>query len=310
MLETRIPFSLTQQKPPDEVPFFTLFTRGGVCSHLSESEIAFLKVFHNQFEDFSLRCAGGFDAPFLYDLLRAYGTSESNYRDLEIFPEIKLDTIVKNISLCLLHRYFITFLLFYQTKPIAFLQVDPYKIETITDYYRNNFFKHWAPCFQQELELDDLVALSPDHRLTRLKAIFNTSAFYKTISPYQWPEAMPWLNFVNDCLTTYHFLKSTLKPNEWVGNISYNLFPKFQRRGLMSYMIDTCTQYLSKHTHIRYIFADRIAQENTASIHVLQKLHFTYGGTFLTQYGPDYHTRCHPKGNFTESCVCFYKKIS
>ena len=310
MLDERILLFVTTSQ--DKQNRFFPFTQGGVCSQLAETETLGLKQKILPLGDnFYIRCAQPDDAPHLYDLLRAYGTHISNYEDLEFFPEDKMDLIVKNISMCLTHRFFISFLLFWENKPIAFFQVDPYRMETITSNFSNRLLPAWSQYFVQKLILSELAELNFLDRLQWLCAHFVESDFECCLSPYHiTPHASDWLRFVAISLETYNGLRCTLDPNHWVGNISYNLFPEFQRKGLMTNMISICSSILQQNTYCKYLFSDRIADRNIASIKLLQKLNFQIGGTFSAYYGTNYHTRHHPEGNFFESCICFYKKIA
>lgn len=309
MLDARIPIFVTPKQ--DDFCRFFPFTQGGVCSQLAEIEALALKDKTFSLGDFCIRCAQPNDRPFLYDLLRAYGTHANNYEDLELFPEAKMDLIVKNISTCLDHRFFVSFLLFWENKPIAFFQVDPYRLETITSNYNNKLLPAWSQCFTQKLVLEELVKLSFFDRWQWLRERFVETTFQSCLLPYHiTPNADHWLNFINISFETYKILSQTLGPSDWGGNISYNLFPEFQRRGLMTNMIGVCSDVLAQNTYCKFLFSDRIADKNIASIKLLQKLSFPNGGVFSAYYGPEYHTRKHPTGNFSESCVCFYKKIA
>ena len=309
MIDARIPIFVTTTK--NDLCRFFPFTQGGICSQLAESETFALKEKSFPLGTFYVRCAQPHDALYLYDLLRAYGTHVNNYEDLELFPEAKMDLIVKNISLCLTHRFFISFLLFWENKPIAFFQVDPYRIETITVNFNNKLLPAWSQCFVQKLTLTTLTELTFSDRLLWLCNHFVASAFQSCLSPYHLTlNAADWLKFLNISLETYKKLSQTLGPNDWVGNVSYNLFPEFQRKGLMTTMISICSEALAQNTYCKYLFSDRIADKNIASTGLLKKLNFQTGGTFSPYYGPEYHTRKHPEGNFSESCICFYKKIA
>ena len=309
MVDARIPIFVTASSS-DFYRFFP-FTQGGVCSQLAETEAHALKTKILAWDDFYIRCAQPNDMPYLYDLLRAYGTHENNYEDLEQFPEDKMDLIVKNISTCLTHRFFISFLLFWENKPIAFFQVDPYRLETITSNFTKKLLPAWSRCFIQALSLEELSKLDLSDRWQWFCERFVNNAFQSCLSMYNIaPNAAHWLNFINISIETYKNLSQTLRPNDWVGNISYNLFPEFQHRGLMTHMLAACSDVLAENTYSKFLFSDRISGKNVASIKLLQKLNFRDGGNFSAYYGPEYHTRKHPNGNFSESCVCFYKKIA
>lgn len=308
MIDARIPIFIAQDTS-EQCCFFP-FIQWGITSQLPESKVAILKEKIFPLEAFYIRCAQVNDAPYLYDLLRSYGTSTSNYEDLELFPEAKMDLIVKNVSSCLTHRFFISFLLFYEDKPIAFFQVDPYRLDTITDNFNHKILPIWSQCFAQKLVLSDLVNLSFSDRLQWLQSFFIESAFRSCLCLYRIePNATSWLNFIAISLETYKRLCRALGQNDWIGNISYNLFPAFQRKGLMSKMISTCGAFLGQNLHCKYLFSDRIADKNKASCCLLQKLNFQTGGHFFAYYGPEYHTRNHPDGHFFEGCICFYKKM-
>lgn len=309
MLDARIPIFVTPTLS-DRNRFFP-FTQGGICSQLPEPETSALKDKKEPLGDFYIRCAQPSDAHYLYDLLRAYGNHIENYDDLEFFPEAKMDLIVKNVSSCLTHRFFIDFLLFCENKPIAFFQIDPYHIETITSLFNNKILPAWSQCFVQKLILNELIELEFTNRLQWFQDHFIDNAFQNCLAPYHLElNPMNWLNFITSSFETYKKLYHSLEQNDWIGNISYNLFPEFQRRGYMSNMISICSQFLSQNTHCKYLISDRVANKNIASVRLLEKLKFQTGGTFFAYFGPDYHTRRHPKGNFTESCICFYKKIA
>ena len=309
MLDARIPIFVTSTK--NDLDLFFPFTQGGVCSQLTESEALALKDKTFQLGDFYVRCAQPNDMPYLYDLLRAYGTHPNNYEDLELFPEAKMDLIVKNISSCLTHRFFISFLLFLENKPIAFFQVDPYRIETITSNFNNKILPAWSQCFVQKLLLNELTELNFSDRLQWFYQHFVESAFQCSLSPYGFTlKSTDWLNFITTSFETYKKLHQQLATDDWVGNISYNLFPEFQHKGLMTKMISVCSNLLAQNTQCKYLFSDRIADKNIASIKLLQKLKFQNGGAFFAHYGPEYHTRKHPNGNFFERCICLYKKMA
>ena len=205
MLDARIPIFVTSTK--NDLYRFFPFTQGGVCSQLAEVEAFTLKDKILSLGDFYVRCAHPSDALHLYDLLRAYGTHINNYEDLELFPEAKMDLIVKNISTCLTHRFFTSFLLFWENKPIAFFQVDPYRLETITSNFNNKLLPAWSQCFVQKLVLDGLTELNFVERWQWLRDRLVEDAFQSCLSPYNiTPKADHWLNFIKINLFINWFL--------------------------------------------------------------------------------------------------------
>ena len=101
----------TAQNSCCTVPAFFPFVEG-ICSQISEADAEIFKAVNFKNDGFVMRVAQAGDASGLYNVLRSYGTSQENYDDLEMFAEDKMDICVKNISCCLQHRFFVTFLNF------------------------------------------------------------------------------------------------------------------------------------------------------------------------------------------------------
>lgn len=309
MLDKRI--ALMVANNDEQQPYFFPFTLGGICSQISPSEaVALKKVDVKLTDDIYLHVANTDDSTFLYDLLRSYGTNSCNYENLEIFAEEKLDIVVRNMTHCLEHRFFITFLLICNKRPIAFFQVDPYRMEIIESIYQNKLLPRWNTFLDEPIDLHRLAAQNETDCKHWLENHINIEAFKGFIRSrnLSW-KATDGLKFVFYSIQTYKLLRETLLQNHWLGNISYNVLPEFQHKGLMSKMISAIESILAKYTDGYGLFSDRIADKNKRSVALLEKLNFNKLGTFLCYYGEDYHTRAHPQGNFSESCVCFYKKI-
>ena len=308
MVDERI--SLIVADKDENQPYFFPFTGGGICSQISHSEADALNAINIKLtDDIDLHVANAEDGTFLYDLLRTYGTSACNYENLEFFAEEKLDIIVRNMTHCLVHRFFITFLLICDKHPIAFFQVDPYRMQTIEEIYQNKLLPRWNAFLDEPMDLHHLSAQNESDCIHWIENHINIEAFNDFVKARSlaW-EAADGGKFVFYSIQTYKLLRETLK-NYWLGNISYNVLPEFQHKGLMSKMISSVESILAKHTECYGLFSDRIADKNKRSLALVKKLNFNKLGTFSCYYGKDYHTRAHPQGNFSERCICFYKKI-
>ena len=290
---------------------FFPFTLGGMCSQISLSETEALKTINfNLMDHITLRVARENDGERLYDLLRSYGSSSCNYENLEIFAEEKLDVIVRNMTHCLEHRFFITFLLLYENRPIAFFQIDPYTIKTIETIFQNKLLERWNIFLKEAIDLYDLVQKDAGFCYEWLIHHVNKEAFIHFVNErnLHW-SVFDGCRFVAGCIQSYKLLREHICGDKWMGNISYNVIPEFQHKGLMSRMILSIETILAKHTNCYYLISDRIADKNRRSLALLEQLEFRQCGAFSCYYGQDYHTRAHPEGNFSESCVCFCKKI-
>ena len=289
---------------------FFPFTQGGICSQLPPSYYLPLREPHFLEGDFTLRLASVQDMARLFPLLDSYGNNPQNYPDLELFLSEKWEIVARNMSQCSLHRFFISFLLCKETIPIGFFQIDPYSPHTILDLFKNKLFLTWNTFFKEPLSWDQ-ISLSSDIELQEnLSEKFNGkawSAFCKQRGIVA--DAPKWLHFIYHSLITCKTLLNQLTAEQWVGNISYNLLPEYQHRGLMSQILQIIQSLLSK-INCAYLFSDRIAILNYASIALLKKNNFTVSPSFMAYYGPEYHTRNHPCGNFSETCIGFFKKIS
>lgn len=309
MIDDRIALMVAGKN--EQQSYFFPFTLGGLCSQISLSEANELKAInYNLEDDIYLRVASEENSLLLYDLLRSYGTSLCNYENLEIFAEEKLDLIVRNMTHCLEHRFFITFLLVREKQPIAFFQVDPYRMQVIENIYQNKLLLRWNYFLDEPIDLHNLATQNEYDCQHWLQRHIKTDVFDDFVRSrnLSW-NAIDGGQFVFYSIQTYKHLREKLVQNRWIGNISYNVLPEFQHEGLMSKMILKVEDILTKYTECYGLFSDRIADKNERSIALLEKLNFNKCGTFVCCYGEIYHTRAHPKGNFSESCVCFYKKI-
>ena len=289
-----------------ESPFFFPFTQG-LCSCLNQDETEKLSTFSCTIHGLTLRVALPSDAKKLVLLLDSYGNSSGNYEDLEIFQTAKLPTIIRNMCTCLTHRYFIVFFLCMNDLPVAFFQVDPYRIQTLSDIFEKKLFDQWNIFFKKPLAFSELTDLHQNQRMVFLTENFISEKFHA-----RFPEVDgDFLQYVCESLETYVYFRQELAGNRngWLGNISYAILPEFQHLGLMTALIEQVELWL-KCTHGAYLFSDRIAQGNQRSIALLTKQGFKPTGSFMSVYGADYKTRAHPCGNFVERCVGFFKELA
>ena len=291
------------------IPSFFPFT-DFLCSEISDDESQKFKSINLSIGEFSLRVAQETDIPVIYDILRSYGMSPENYEDLEIIKEEKMDIIVHNIANCMKHKRFITFFLFKDSRLIAFFQIDPYNTETIEKHLQKKLSEEWGPCFSQLLDLKRLIYLPPKDCLELLDSSFITERFNEVFNREGRINFSKWFEFIAGSINTYAFFSERLAKDSWIGNISYNVIPEFQHRGVMSMMIEKIIGILSKIHPNSYIFSDRIAINNTRSMGLMRKMEFIPCGNFLAYYGSQYKSRKHKDGNFYESCIGFYKKIA
>jgi hypothetical protein len=292
------------------------FTQG-VCSQLPSSIIHSLN-FSEQIRSanghsYTLRVASPQDAVLIKNVLHAYGHSNSNYKNLEIFPEEKLATIINNITHCLEHGYFITFVITVQDypteRPIGFLQIDPYNLQTIDKIFRDVLFPQWNNFLTHPLQEEHLCAndanalaawLSEHTQEENIRQYFShlKGAHCKSL------EKVParWQNFIAESFRCLCQLKQRLTLDQFAANVSYGLLPQFQMQGIMSQAWHKMIQKL-KGTPIKILFSDRIALKNQASLHLLRRLNFTTNAIYQMYYSQHYCTRCHPQGMFAEPCV-------
>lgn len=296
----------TAQNSCCTVPAFFPFVEG-ICSQISEADAEIFKAVNFKNDGFVMRVAQAGDASGLYNVLRSYGTSQENYDDLEMFAEDKMDICVKNISCCLQHRFFVTFLLLKDSEPVAFFQIDPYRIDRIACNFQKKLSEDWGTFFSIPLLLEDLSKFSRKACVDFLQSNFLAHRFNEYFNADVNSEK--WFEFIASSLDTYLFFSQKLPRNAWMCNISYNIIPKFQHCGLMSAMTMEIMNVLRGITPDGYLFSDRVAMRNTRSRHFLRKMGFEPCDQFLAFYGSQYKTRAHPGGNFYESCVGFYKKI-
>lgn len=300
---------LTAETYQTPLSFFP-FVHGGVCSPLSPTILRPVFDFQTQIHStYRLRLAQSSDVSKLYPLLRSYGNQMENYGDLEQFPENRLALIVRNIATCALHRWFLTFILWDKSTPIAFFQIDFYQYPLLAEIYQKRLLPFLQPCFRQPLNLEDLLNLGTADRLVFLQKNFYDQAFqalYASVAPL--PQPLLWLNFIYGGLQTYTHLRNNMQPGQWIGNVSYTLLPSYQHRGIMSEMFKAIEQLLTQ-AQCYALFADRVAQNNKTSTAFLERNSFQCTGEYRAYLGPAYQTRNHPQGNFSEPCVCFYKEI-
>lgn len=286
------------------------FTQVGLCSQLSPELIAPLKTFEKTVDGFTLRVAKSHDAPYLEPLLRSYGEASENYDDLEFFNEEKLPVVITNISNCLQHRYFITFLLFDGTVPIAFFQIDPYDMPRVETLCSEKLLPFWEQFFREPLWQKKLFSLPSNERLEFLRTRLQRDALEDYCRTYGIHSSVDnFLRFLVGSLQTVQFLQQSVPGGSYIGNISYNLLSPYRGKGLMARML-RAAESVARQANIVFLFSDRIADGNKPSINLLQRDGFTPGGSFIAFYGEVYKTRRHPNGTFSEPCVCYYKKLT
>jgi len=307
-MNERIRWFETQTTSHTEVYF--PFTQVGLCSQLSPELIPPLKTFEQTVDGFTLRVAQSHDAPYLEPLLRSYGETSENYDDLEFFNEEKLPVVITNISNCLQHRYFITFLLFDDTIPIAFFQIDPYDMPRVQALCSEKLLPFWEQFFREPLRPAELLSLPYDKRLEFLRTRLQRDILEDYCRTYNIHDSEGnFLRFAIGSLQTVQFLQQTVPEGFYIGNVSYNLLPQYRRKGLMAQIL-RAAESVARQANIVFLFSDRIADGNKPSIHLLQRDGFNLGGSFVAFYGEVYKTCRHPNGNFSEPCVCYYKKLT
>lgn len=286
------------------------FTQVGLCSQLSPELIATLKTFEETVDGFTLRIAQPTDAPYLEPLLRSYGEASENYDDLEFFNEEKLPVVITNISNCMQHRYFITFLLFDGTTPIAFFQIDPYDMLRVKTLCSEKLLPFWDQFFREPLQRRKLLSLPHDEQFARLHASLNQDTLEDYCRTYNIRYSTEhFFHFLIGSLKTVHSLQHSVPDGSYIGNISYNLLSPYRGKGLMARML-RAAENVARQANIVFLFSDRIADGNKPSVRLLQRDGFNPGGSFVASYGDIYKTRRHPNGTFSEPCVCYYKKLT
>jgi hypothetical protein len=292
------------------------FTQG-ICSQLPSSIVRFLN-FSEQIRStndhlYILRVASPQDAVLIKKVLYAYGHSHSNYKNLEFFPEEKLATIINNMTHCLEHGYFITFVITVQDfpteRPIGFLQVDPYNLQTIDKIFNDILFPQWNNFLTHPLQEEHLCAKDVHALILWLNEHIKEDYIQEYFSHIKGArckslEKIParWQHFIIESFRCLYALKKHLTSDQFVANVSYGLLPQFQMQGIMSQAWHKVMQRL-KGTPIKMLFSDRIALKNRASLHLLRKLNFTTSAIYQMYYSQHYRTRCHPKGMFSELCA-------
>lgn len=309
-MDDRLRFFCTK-KVLCKYPSFFPFTQG-MCTQITEKETAILNALNLKLNNTSiqLRLARPEDEPLLASMLYSYGSAPEDYGDLELFKEEKMPIITKNISYCAQHRYFHTFLLLDGKQPIAFFQIDSYKLKTIKDIFNTKLFIDWNLFFDKPLNLE-LIKEEPSVVLKWLRNYFKIAALRKLEEEIGEPiEPEEAFNFIILSLQSYKMLAGILtEPDFWVGNVSYNLLPQYRSCGLLTQTIKLVQELLPR-TNCKALFSDRIAHKNESSKALLRRLGFQEGSPFKIYYGSLYNTRNHPSGNFSESCIGFYKKIA
>ena len=307
-MNERIRWFEAQATSSEEVYF--PFTQAGLCSQLSPDLISPLKAFEQTIGDFTLRIAQPTDAPYLEPLLRSYGEDPKNYDDLEFFNEEKLPVVIRNVSNCLQHRYFITFLLFDGMVPVGFFQIDPYDIPRVQALCSEKLLPFWKQFFREPLRSDELLSLPSDKQCAKLHALIDQDALEDYCRTYQVHcEPDDFFCFLIGSLKTVQMLRQSVPNGHYIGNISYNLLPNYRHRGLMARVLQAA-EAVAHQVKIKLLFSDRIADGNKPSVGLLERDGFSCGGSFVGFYGSAYKTRRHPNGNFSEPCVCYYKKLT
>lgn len=307
-MNERIRWFEAQATSSEEVYF--PFTQAGLCSQLSPDLIPPLKTFEQTIGDFTLRIAQPTDAPYLEPLLLSYGEASENYDDLEFFNEEKLPVVITNISNCLQHRYFITFLLFDGTTPIAFFQIDPYDMPRVETLCSEKLLPFWDQFFREPLQPAELLSLPSDERLECLRTRLQRDILEDYCRTYGIHGSVDnFLRFLVGSLQTVQFLQQSVPDGSYIGNISYNLLSPYRGKGLMAQILRVAESVASL-AKIVFLFSDRIADGNKPSVNLLEHNAFKPGGSFTATYGEVYKTRRHPNGTFSEPCVGYYKILT
>ncbi|MDR1255241.1 MAG: hypothetical protein LBJ78_04450 [Puniceicoccales bacterium] len=314
-MSSRFLLSLMQKSFPRGMGVFP-FTQG-ICSQLPLPIVHFLNfsepIRSANGHSYTLRVASPQDAGLIRKVLYAYGHSNSNYKNLEFFPEEKLATIIHNMTHCLEHRYFITFVItvqdFPMERPIGFLQIDPYSLQTIDKIFNDVLFPQWnnfltCPLREEHLGANDVNVLTTWLNEHTQEGALQQYFLHLKGAHCKSLEKVPvrWKNFVAESFRCLYALKKHLASDQFVANVSYGLLPQFQMQGIMSQAWHKVIQRLQE-TPIKILFSDRIALKNRASLHLLRRLNFTTSAIYQMYYSQHYHTRCHPNGMFAEPCT-------
>lgn len=274
----------------------------GILSPLPNESIAFLQALSIPIQNYTLRTAKPTDAPYIYPLLYAYGDASNNYGDLE---QIKATSQTHNtLAHWSILSGIITFLLMDQDTPIGFLFMELYHPQDLPKLFKQYVFPRWDAFFNIPLSCDlttDLSVQLHRHFLPAAFAAFCDAHHLKADS-----ESL--LAYIEQSLRTLTYIQKHIKPHQWIANIAYDLLPAYQRKGLMSVILRSL-EIIALRLSIVYLFSDRVACDNVASIALLKRNGFTAGGMFTAYYGSAYTTHLHPQGNFSEPCVSFYKTL-
>ncbi|MCQ2955857.1 MAG: GNAT family N-acetyltransferase [Opitutales bacterium] len=274
----------------------------GTLSPLPNESIAFLQSLSIPIQNYTLRTAKPTDAPYIYPLLYAYGDAANNYGDLE---QIKATSQTHNtLARWSILSGIVTFLLMDRENPIGFLLMELYHPQDLPQLFKQYVFPRWDAFFQTPLSCDLTTDLSVSLHHQFLPAAFAT--FCDTHHLKADAEAL--LAYIEQSLRTLTYIQEHIKPHQWIANMAYGLLPDYQRKGLMSAILRSL-EIIALRLSIVYLFSDRVACDNVASIALLKRNGFTQGGMFTAYYGPDYTTHLHPQGNFSEPCASFYKTL-
>ena len=301
-----------------------VFTNG-YCSKFSDEFIANAKEFYIDFVgkndgiEYIIRAAKPEDEQYMQPILIDYGESETNYNDLEFFPRDKFDIIAKNMTHWAAHACFFTILMFEKGNPapIGFLQTDPYNTKTI-EYNLENFFLNRINTFLRQSINIDVIKSS---NLAELEEFFYANILHKYIFDFfakitscdNIPEdfLQKWINFAISSFKTYKYFLHLVNNDDTAlcQNMSYSLFQKNKRQGIMLKAIKEMISFLKTQKMCKALFTDRIAIQNFASISLVDKLSMSKTTLFNVFYNNNYFTRKHPYGLFMEKCTSCVKII-
>lgn len=286
------------------------FTQG-MCSQLPDTfvnEISNLKgLIRDRNDDtYTLRLLKPQDSTSLHKVLNSYGHSEQNFGDLEFFPEDKMDIILKNMTTCAAHRYFLSFGILDGRTVIGFIQLDPYNCAKIEENFSQNVFPNWNKFLDTPLDGEKFKNSSLWHLenwIQRHIRVQDFEAFREKYAIKVEYLLQSWTEYIVESCRCFQILSCWLRPDQYIANLSYCLLPQYQSLSIMSAVLRQIMQWLRK-TPIVYLFSDRISEKNAASYNLLRKAKFIACSSFKTFYTENYHTRTHPCGNFSENCIC------
>lgn len=298
----------------------------GYCSKLPDKFVESAKNFYIEMLgasdnlEYIIRAAMPDDELYMRPILLDYGESVTNYGNLEFFPRDKLGIIAKNMTHWASHGRFFTILIFRKNNliPIGFLQTDPYNIQSVESNIENFFLNSINRFLKKKITL----------HMVKSSAIYEIDDFFceniikedlcnflsttASLGDIDATVLRKWINFSLSTFKTYkRFSKLANGENDvFFNNMSYSLFEKNKRQGIMLTTITNMIKFLQEAKIFKAIFTDRIATQNSPSIRLIDGLSFDKTSVFNVFYTDQYFTRNNPSGLFMEECASYIKLFS